>query len=371
MPNGELLIKVEPGASYEDGDCVCAFNALRSGCTHVQSICHPWQAGIQNKDRYIGQRDTHIEKLQQIQNKRKYERKSKWVMTETDLDTNQTEEVTAAKWSITAQGFAAADVSVEDNVVELRKEMKRLGNLDSEGRPIWNYGPDSYFAVAAYLKANGVPADSMGMLVRDSGPHGFLINGLVVPVTAELLTPRVIDLPVWLARRRKHRNPSGGTKRPIFGDFGSEVFYARCRQWEQQMLNKAWQAVQQHTPNREADEEFTLWPMGRLDIRSYLAVRTDDFNLKQLKDFTEPLYQVDGNGDFVLDQHGEKIVNKRRRHKVNWEQDVLGDVGETASNVRDRDRPVGKEPTYRGVQNYRSKDQRSQNVRIGRKKDRP
>lgn len=40
----ELILKIEPGAGYEDGDVLCAFNRRAIRCCHAQHICHVRQA---------------------------------------------------------------------------------------------------------------------------------------------------------------------------------------------------------------------------------------------------------------------------------------------------------------------------------------
>ena len=37
----ELLLKIDPGANYDDGDVLCAFNRRAIRCCHAQHICHP------------------------------------------------------------------------------------------------------------------------------------------------------------------------------------------------------------------------------------------------------------------------------------------------------------------------------------------
>jgi hypothetical protein len=36
----ELLLKIGPGANYEDGDVLCAFNRRAIRCVHAQHLCH-------------------------------------------------------------------------------------------------------------------------------------------------------------------------------------------------------------------------------------------------------------------------------------------------------------------------------------------
>lgn len=40
----ELLLKVDAGSGYDDGDILCAFNRRAIRCCHAQHICHPKQA---------------------------------------------------------------------------------------------------------------------------------------------------------------------------------------------------------------------------------------------------------------------------------------------------------------------------------------
>jgi len=42
----ELLLKIDAGSGYDDGDILCAFNERAILCCHAQHICHPWRNGL-------------------------------------------------------------------------------------------------------------------------------------------------------------------------------------------------------------------------------------------------------------------------------------------------------------------------------------
>lgn len=201
---------------------------------------------------------------------------------------------------------------------------------------------------------------------------------------SEIFGPSHIDVRQYLVRRRKH------AKNLIFGEDGSEVWYGGRTDYTMPTVRKVWNKIERDTPNRLRDEKHSLWSMGRMDIRHHLAIRTVAITEKDVADFTEPQYEVDDNGNFVWDLNdGDQVtesgtttaidsppddrpgwqiaVASKRRQKIAI-ADILGDIAEAESDVRDAAKAIGQEINENGAMRYTSKVQPSQaKARINKK----
>ena len=162
--------------------------------------------------------------------------------------------------------------------------------------------------------------------------------------------PESIDVPLFLTRRKRHK------RHAIYGASGREFWYGGNVDLSDAALDRVWQAIETKTPHREADSQFQLWPMGRLDIRHHLAVRTTDFTDVEAEGLVSPRLDI-------TDPENPVEISKRNIH-VDWVNDLLPDLGVTESQVRDRNFAVGRELQLEpGRLRYQSKEQPQQSDR--------
>lgn len=166
----------------------------------------------------------------------------------------------------------------------------------------------------------------------------------------------------------------------VFGEDGQETWFEGRTEYSQQSINRLWDKIEERTGRIRTEERMTLWPFGRMEIRSYLALRVERLTEKDVASLTEQQFEVDDNGDFVWeirskhdtvlatasspsqtdppdDRDGWRlVVEKERRRRINWEQ-LLDDLKETPQRIRDRTIPIGREFFADGKMRYTSKDQ--------------
>jgi hypothetical protein len=258
----ELLIKIGPGANYDDGDCLCAFNRRRIRCVHAEHLCHLDHAGF-NRD---GLRPAGS--LPQSLRHHTYE-------------------------------YLFRRVS--------EKTIERHNLLDGT---VDTFGPES-IAVDQYLR-----------------------------------------------RRLKHK------RHAVFGSRGREYWYGGRIDTSHAKLDAVWNAIATDAGRLEAEEEFTLWPMGRLDIRHHLAVRVQDFDDAEAEGLMSPRIERDNDGNPVKDENGTPRVISKRNINVDWRRDLLPDLGVTEADVLDREKPIGRDIVIAsGKLRHTSKDQPLQSDR--------
>lgn len=166
-----------------------------------------------------------------------------------------------------------------------------------------------------------------------------------------------MDVAMYFNNKVKTLKSNGGNGQPVFGEIGSEIIYGGGTTINSGIITDIWTKVETKTPLRKTDEEFQLFPFGYRDIRSFLPVRTLDFTKEEMVGLTSPRYELDQEGNPVLDENDSPIILAKRNIKVDWANDLLGDIQETESTVRDPSMPVGRELMYRNNVNFRSKDQ--------------
>ena len=203
----------------------------------------------------------------------------------------------------------------------------------------------------------------------------------------EVFGPSEIDVRLFL--RRRQRKPD----HMIFGEDGREIWFGGRSDVSQATMNRVWNIIERRSSRRRSNSRFSLWPMGRLDIRHHLALRTNAITEKQAQDFTEPQYEVDDNGEFVwalegpdgvigagtstdiavrpVERKGWRLaVAAKRRRKIQW-RDVLADIAEQQVDIEDPAKPIGEEQDDeedQGRKRYTSKEQPLQRLtRIRRK----
>ncbi len=200
--------------------------------------------------------------------------------------------------------------------------------------------------------------------------------------------PPEADVRLYLRRRKAGQGM-------IFGEDGAEFWYGGNPRLTRPITAALWQMIEAQTPYRRSDERFSLFVWGRLDIRSHLAIRMEDFSDRDQASFTEPEYETDDNGRFIwerqdadtkekkagtetLDQKPDDredwtlAVSSKRRRRVEW-GDILSDIGESRSAVIDPTIPIGIEAAddIIGIR-FNSKNQRRQRPdRVAKKTRRP
>lgn len=269
----EILLKIQRGAGYEDGDILCAFNRRRTRQCHAEMICHPWKNGIGKS----GLRPTNgpAEAMLAAVSQYRFDRVSQYEVLRTDLITGEQE-----------------------------------------------------------------------LFSKTPNKRG-----------------EAIDVEQWVARRLREKAPDGGPKASVFGEPGRERWYGGRTDTGDAVLNKVWQSIAEKTGRLESEDEFQLWPMGRLDIRHHLAVRTTDFTDEEAELLTQPLIELDGKGEPVVVDDQPKQLAKRRIN-CDWRAELLDDLKVTKADVLDKEKPVGADVVF-PIQRlqHRSKPQPEQSQR--------
>lgn len=166
--------------------------------------------------------------------------------------------------------------------------------------------------------------------------------------------PADMDVRFFLRRRlRKSDNL-------IFGPKGQEVWFGGRTDFSAAATQAVWEQIEANSGIRQNVARWQLWPMGRLDIRSHLALRMESFAEWQVRSLVEPQYAVDDNGDFIWrtrdgdrgistnentppdDRDWSLVTVAKRRRKADW-LTTLEAVGATEQQVKDKAEPVGDE----------------------------
>lgn len=147
--------------------------------------------------------------------------------------------------------------------------------------------------------------------------------------------PDKIDVRLFLNHRLRSKNHR------IFGHWGGEVWYGGKQTFDNSTLNSVWSKIAEKTDRTESDDEFQLWPMGRMDIREFLAVRTVDFTDAEADALVAPQYDLDADGNPQTDENDNRITLSKRNINVDWRANLLDDLQVTESEVLDRNNPVG------------------------------
>lgn len=279
----ELLLKVDEGANYADGDCLCAFSDRHIRCAHAEMICHP----------------------------KRSQRSPRGMLVKGSL---------AWHWMRRTREFRFERLS--------KTEMVRINQATNERV---RFGPES------------------------------------------------IDLRLYLKRRRENKDHQ------LFTDGQTVVWFGGRSDFSAVRINTIWEQIDKQTPWNLTRQRFQLWPMGRLDIRHHLAIRSEAITEKQVRDFTEPLYRTNDNGEFawrigkeigfsaaIDDPPDDRndwrlIVARKRRRRIAW-RELLGDISETETRIRDRRQVIGHEINDEDGIRYTSKTQTLQQLTRIRKK---
>lgn len=269
----EVLIKIGAGASYEDGDILCAFNRRRTRQCHMECVCHPWKESVTRDG--LRPSDGLAEWMHKTCYQYRFERVNRHEVLRTDLITGET---------------------------------MLLGPKPNE--------------------------DKQHIFVEE-----------------------------YLARRKRAAAPTGGPKKAIFGEEGHEIWYGGQIDCSDSKLDIVWAKIAEKTGRLESEEEFQLWPMGRLDIRHHLAVRTVDFSDEEASLMVRPAIEWEdwGRGIPRLDENEQQIIVAKRALNIDWRRELLDDLQVLEADVLDQDTPIGRDvilPMNR--LGHRSKEQPTQ-----------
>lgn len=178
-----------------------------------------------------------------------------------------------------------------------------------------------------------------------------------------------IDVELYI--RRNSRSP----QHCIFGSSGAEYWYGGTIDVSEEKVHKVWDAITYESGRQINEKEFKLWPMGRLDIRHHLAIRTENFTDTDTTEFERPQLELDENGEVITKSravpNGEPEryapILYKRAYNIAW-REILPDLDVSANQVEDREYPVGIERRIKGRLIHRSKVQPDQIVKLLAKK---
>lgn len=190
----------------------------------------------------------------------------------------------------------------------------------------------------------------------------------------ERFGPESIDVRLFIRRRKVKLDHL------LFGEDGAEVWFGGRTNVDAANVARVWDDIEIRTKHRRRDERHVLWTMGRLDIRSHLAIRVDPMDDIEAASYREPQFAVDGNGRYrwerivddgtraelgVSDDQTappdqrpgwQLITAARRRRKVDWQR-FLPAIAATRRDVTDPRTPIGHEYDEPGGPRYTSKTQ--------------
>lgn len=150
------------------------------------------------------------------------------------------------------------------------------------------------------------------------------INGEFRAYSYRLLAPKVTDLPMYMARRKKK-----GVK-PMFGSEGSVVWYEGHREITVPILSDLWTTeITPRTGLLEADHRKNNYTSRYL--KRHLVIAVNDFTNTRRGRLEEPHYDR-------TDPENPVFISKRK-HKIDW-QNMEGMSGQTVADVLDRKKIV-------------------------------
>lgn len=138
----------------------------------------------------------------------------------------------------------------------------------------------------------------------------------------------------------------------VFGASGREIWYGGRIDLSDANLDSVWLSIASSIGKTGDEEEFQLWPFGRLDIRNHLCVRVSEFSHAEAEGLVAPQFELDQNGNPV----GDPVA--KRNIRVDWKADLLDDLKVTEEQVRDKTVPIGRDIEIASNRfRYESKDQ--------------
>lgn len=356
----ELVIKVGDRSNrpsdYKDGDVLCAFSDRHIRYVHAQHICHPRKALRTNAGLIDPQ--SHAMDLCVQTARFRFDQVSQHVVEKTDLvNGGGTVVITGPEFSVTIAGSLPIHVEWSSIVGSTLKASH-----------------------AAILFA----AQSLGLPLLTIDGSGLKSNGVPVASTATLVNPEFTRVAEFVRRRRKKADNC------LFQNGRFATWFGGHRDLDDTVVSNVWDAIETKTPNLRTDRKHVLWPMGRQDIRSHLAVRSVAMTTAEVEELVQPQFTFDANGDQVweaTDPDGtvvtasgenppqdERIwqpaITANRNVSVNWKAQLRGDVAESIEDIEDPNVPIGNDVQEGETIRHESKDQPLQNpngVKFARK----
>lgn len=176
--------------------------------------------------------------------------------------------------------------------------------------------------------------------------------------------PSKMHVREYFERRMKAQKEKNARGIPMFGvDESKPWCYRGQTDGSIEMVGRVWDKIELKTPKRRDDAIHAKPDLGEVTTRTMLGVNTIGMTDQEAKDLMQPVYELDQNGNPVyyayteagnevlatLDDQGNPIGEyhfkqlKKRAIMVDWENELLGDLGVTKEQVRDRTFRVGKE----------------------------
>lgn len=303
----ELLLKVGDRSpadwDYKDGDVLCAFNRRRIRCVHAEHLCHVKAAGFNGGG--LRPANSLARDFREACCQYRNERVSRYEIDRVDIATGSRERLTGPEYDVTIAGLPTVHVTYPGEIAVYREFRQR---------------PESQIAVLIAARDAGLQS-----VLLDKRTRALTVAGVPTPYTVTCTTPEHIDVETWLRRRLRH------DRHAIYGEPGAEFWFGGREDRSDAKLTQVWQAIETKTPRRESETEFQRWPMGRQDLKSHLAIRTDEFDDARAEELVSE----------VLDERDPEnvVIIARRKHDVPW-RDVLGLTSREIQDVQNRELEV-------------------------------
>ena len=359
----ELLLKVKdrsnrPG-DLKDGDPIDAFTDRRILCVHAEHAAN-LRSASRLRNGLIDSTDPYFDLLS-LTCKYQFRQVSRHTVERTDLTTSDTTIVRGPEFAVSIQGGPERHVAWEDIA----------------GSPL---RPEQSAVVHAAMQS-GIQLPQTSVVKRRVGNSSRLVikltsGGVDVPFQFRLVSPEHMFVEEFLRKQRRSQNHR------LFEVGGQIVWFDKRIPLTDQIVSDVWDKVEQKTPYRRTERHHGLWPFGRFDIRSHLAVRVDALTEEEAEDMVTPQLELDDNGDPVWELEDEdevfehigdvppderpwqRSVVAKRKTNINWRRDLLGDINEREQDVDDPYTPVGVDvPLGNGKFRHESKDQPLQSDR--------
>lgn len=208
---GTLVLNVRNGATYEDGDVLCAFTRRRTRMVHAERICQPSSAARQSNGLIAF--DHISRRFFEAVREYRFERVSPTTVVRTNLWTNEVDVIGA----VPNERSESMDVP---RYIASRRRSPHFGIFGSDGAEVWYGGGARQTHAAAQDAWNLIEQHTMeresfyqAWPFGDAELRHFLAihtDDFTEPAAAELVSPQVDtsnpDAPVVI-HKRKHRLP--------------------------------------------------------------------------------------------------------------------------------------------------------------------
>lgn len=144
----ELLLKIDPGSGYSDGDVICAFNRRMIRSVHARYLCHPRLAGRTGQG--LRPLDSLSRKFYELTHQFRFARVRHGEVLRTEI-------ATGIETSITATPNAVGEYMHVEEYVKRRTAVAEHDVFGAAGREIW-YGGRINFSAAVIESAWAVIA---------------------------------------------------------------------------------------------------------------------------------------------------------------------------------------------------------------------